>query len=280
MLSKPRRTPKAPNRFPRPGGCGMKFEQGDYIGGDECGRGSWAGPMVVCMAAIKPGRVDGVRDSKTIPRERIPELARALMDACISYKVVMLSAKFIDDHGLEKAWNKGMCEALAAIRKECDYDAIIDGYALPTEGDRVTAFPKADTMVYQVSAASIIAKSHQMNEMATADRNYPQYEFCNSMGYGTKRHMELLKKYGPCPIHRQSFRPVASPDDPFDREGLKFTPQAAAGMLSKLEGFENSTFAGLWEKQFITDCKGKLNTGKGLSSRDMFFLRGISTRHR
>lgn len=258
----------------------MSFEQGDYIGIDECGRGCVAGAMVVCAAAIRPGVVDGVRDSKKIARERIPELARALMDACESYKVVMLSAKFIDDHGLEKAWNKGVCEALAAIRVECDYDAIIDGTALPTEGDRVTAFPKADELVYQVSAASIIAKSYQLAEMATADRNFPNYGFANHNGYLTKEHMAALKKYGPCPIHRQSFRPVASPDDPFDREGLKFTPAAAEGMLKKLEGFDSSPFAGLWEKQFIADCKGKINSGKGLSTRDMFFLRGVSTRHR
>jgi ribonuclease HII len=262
-------------RFPRPGGLAPSRHSllpGNYIGVDEAGRGCLAGPMVICAAAIKPGVVDGVRDSKTLPRERIPLIARELEKNVVAYKLAVMSAKYIDEKGINAAWDVGTSAVIEEIQKECDWPVVVDGDRLPSKGQNITAFPKADASVYQVSAAGIIAKAKQLEAIAEYNYRYPKYEFSSHAGYGTKRHLELLKEYGPSPVHRMSFRPVSADLD--RKEGMKFSPMAARQMIGDIHRAQDGRES-MWEQTFVTTLSSKLESGKVLGPRDMLLLRMI-----
>jgi ribonuclease HII len=273
---------KAPTRFPRPGGGSrIQIEPGDYIGVDEAGRGCLAGSLIIGAVAIKTGAVANVKDSKKIKREFIPRLALEITAKATAYKIVVMTPKYIDEHGIDGAWDKGVSEAIEAIQKECDWHVVIDGNCLPSRGKNLSAFPKADDLVYQVSAASIIAKAKQLELMVAADIQYPGYGFASHNGYGTRAHEEALKKLGPCPIHRKSFRMVTNPEHPLTtKEEMKFSENKVEAMLGVVESLSNNRYAGLWERQFISDVGERLRAGKQLSSRDMFFFNAISRRRR
>ena len=271
------RTRRAPNPYPRPHSFPHRtLEPGDYIGVDEVARGSLAGPLVICACAIKTGIIEGVRDSKKISRTVIPLLAANLKQAALFYKIALMSPKYIDDNGIDKAWDVGMSAAIEEIQKECDWPVVIDGIQLPHGGKNLTAFPKADDSVYQVSAASIIAKAKQLELMEEADRKYPQYDFRSNAGYGVKVHIEALKKYGPCPIHRKCYHGVVTRDTP--REELAFSKDRAEGLTARLVNIDSNPYASDWEKNFVSDARSRLGAGKVLSSRQMFFLNAIARR--
>lgn len=273
------RPKRAPNPYPRPHSFPRRtLEPGNYIGADECGYGALCGPVVICSAAIKPGLIDGVRDSKKLSRAVIPLLANNLKSAAVVYKLVLMSPKYIDDNGLDKAWDVGMSAAIEEIQKECDWPVVIDGAKLPSGGKNLTAFPKADESVYQVSAASIIAKAKQLEIMADLDRRFPQYGLADCAGYGTKKHIEALKKYGPCPEHRKSFLGVISRETP--REELEYSEGRAKSLTERLGRLDDNPYASEWEKQFVRDVRVRMEAGKALSTRQMFFLNAIARRRR
>lgn len=279
-IRRPRRTKKAPGRFPRPGIPLVRLEPGDYIGMDEVGTGAWAGPICVAAVAIKPNKVPGVRDSKTVKEDLRYELAEAIKQHAIAWKVVLVQPATVDKMGLDFAWDKAMCEAIKAIREECDWKIIIDGDKLPTQGMEIEAFPKADRFVYQVSAASLVAKAHRDNIMLAAAQQYPGYLFEKNKGYGTRAHILGLKKLGACPIHRKSLRPVKDPNRPLPKEELVFNRDTALKFVDSLKDIDNNPFASDWEKGFAKNMSNLLDRGVELSPRRMFFLQAISRRRR
>lgn len=273
------RTKKAPPRFPRPGGMSTEIV-GDVIGADEVGQGSLAGPLVVAAVAIHRDIVQGIRDSKLVKEELRYGLADEIKEKAVAWKVVEMSHTYIDEHGMDASWDKAMCTVLDEIRKEVDLPAIIDGKRLPTTGHDVRCFPRADMHVYQVGAASLVAKAHRDRIMLRMAEKYPVYGWDKNKGYGTKLHLQALQRYGPCDFHRKSFRPVKNPDKPIPRQELEFDKGKAQEMLQGVDGIEKNPFASDWEKQFIRDMEIKVNRGVRLSPRQMWFLQAVSRRRR
>lgn len=283
MSKRPRRTKKAPNPFPRPGKGlksfpGGKKIVGDYIGVDEVGNGALAGPLVVAAVAITQDAIAGVRDSKTIAEPRRYELAELIKSAALCWKIVLITPQYIDNHGHDEGWDKGTSEVIKEIRTECDWEIILDGSVLPSGGINLTAIPKADSHVYQVAAASIVAKAYRDTLMIQASQQYPQYGFEKHKGYGTKDHLNALKKFGPCDIHRKTLKIVKNPNRKSKKEELDFTKDKAEGLIDGLSDLDSNKFASDWEKGFVKDVSAIVQNGKKLSSRQMFFLNAVHRR--
>ena len=181
----------------------------NIIGGiDEAGRGPLAGP-VTAAAVILPADVEelpGVFDSKQLKESEREELFAALYAVPgIKISVASASAEEIDRLNILRATHEAMRRAVAGLT-EADF-VLVDGlpvqFLLPSKN-----IIKGDAKCASIAAASIIAKVTRDHEMEKLDELYPEYGFARHKGYGTAEHLEALKKYGPLPIHRKSFRPV------------------------------------------------------------------------
>ncbi len=184
-----------------------------YIAGiDEVGRGPLAGP-VVAAAVILPAKikrtpwVDGVRDSKllsSIQRERLFEQIKGIS---ISYGVGMISSQQIDIQGIAKATRLAMKQAVEQLVPKPDF-LLIDYVKLPEVQIHQKGVIEGDSTCFSIACASIIAKVTRDRLMVELDSLYPGYGLASHKGYGTKEHIDCLKRLGPCPIHRRSFQPV------------------------------------------------------------------------
>jgi len=181
--------------------------------GDEVGRGALAGPLVV-GAVILSTPIDGVCDSKILSRKQRTSLSKIIIQKADAHSLGWVSSKEIDRLGLTKAIRLAITRALkqiGAYSKPTVVDKIIiDGnYNFLSEDKRSRAIIKADVTVASVSAASIIAKVARDDWMINiASKRYPVYMFDHHVGYGTKKHLNALDKYGPCTIHRLNFKPI------------------------------------------------------------------------
>jgi ribonuclease HII len=181
-----------------------------FIAGvDEAGRGPLAGP-VVAAAVILPrsGELPGVFDSKQLSdcdRRKLRDELLALPECY--HCVVEVSASIIDQINILNATHQAMRQAVLNLQKQADF-VLVDG--LPVKGFAVPCrnLVKGDARSASIAAASILAKVHRDELMEEYDKLYPGYGFASHMGYGTPGHLEALKKLGPCPIHRMTFRPV------------------------------------------------------------------------
>ncbi len=177
-------------------------------GVDEAGRGPLAGPVVAAAVVFKPGEVpDGIRDSKELSPKRREELFSRICEKAVATGLGIVSEKVIDRINILRGTHQAMRRAIASLNLKPDL-SMIDGMRVPgvnwlqkpiVDGDRVSA---------SIAAASIIAKVTRDRMMIAQDRVYPQYGFASHKGYGTRAHVAALEKYGPCKIHRFSFRPV------------------------------------------------------------------------
>ncbi len=182
-----------------------------YLAGvDEAGRGPLAGP-VVAAAVILPAnpRIYGLRDSKVVPREQREALFFEIQQAALAYAVVEISHEEIDRINILQASLKAMREAVALLEVKPNL-VLVDGNKKPGCGFAETAIIDGDALSASIMAASILAKVTRDHIMTDEHEKYPQYGFNEHKGYGAPVHMEALKKYGPCPIHRRSFEPVRS----------------------------------------------------------------------
>jgi len=168
---------------------------------DEAGRGPIAGPLVMA-GVILHAPVRGLGDSKQLT-EKKREALFALIVENASFHLVRFSARQIDDDGISVCLAKGLREIMAAMG-EADY--LFDGNAaFGVSGLRTQV--KADADVPEVSAASILAKVTRDREMVAMAERYPEYGFEKHKGYGSsKAHIEAIRRYGYCDIHRRSFR--------------------------------------------------------------------------
>ena len=185
------------------------------VGIDEVGRGPLAGPVAAGAVAFTKGCtvVEGVRDSKTLSMKQKNSLYDQIKNTVYGYGVGMVSEKEIDSLGIQQAVLKTMILALRRVEKmigkRADY-LIIDGANVELIDEYpVMKMSKGDQYHYSISCASILAKVDRDNLMIKYSREYPMYGFDRNMGYGTKEHLDALKKYGICDIHRRSFKPVA-----------------------------------------------------------------------
>lgn len=178
------------------------------VGIDEVGRGCWAGPLVA-GAVILAKPIPGLKDSKKLSKKQRESLAAEIKLHAQAIGLGWVEPQEIDAIGLTEAVRLAMRRAVEEVKIAYD-EIIIDGNINYLAYDaRARAIVKADDLVPSVSAASILAKVARDDWMATEAHNlFPEYEFGSHVGYGTKRHIELLKLHGVSSLHRKSYKPI------------------------------------------------------------------------
>lgn len=179
-------------------------------GVDEAGRGPLAGPVSVA-AVILPHDLclPKLNDSKKLSAKVREELFDEIQAKAIAVGTALIDAQTIDRVNIYQATINGMYEAIFSLQPE-PQEVLIDAVPLENLPMASQSIIKGDAKSASIAAASIIAKVTRDRLMDEYDKIYPQYGFAQHKGYGTAQHIEALKKYGPCPIHRRSFEPVRS----------------------------------------------------------------------
>ena len=177
-------------------------------GVDEAGRGPLAGP-VVAAAVVLPQQIDfpGLDDSKKLSPQKREILYDLIAKQAFAVGVGRVDHQEIDRINILQASLKAMREALAALKIRPDR-VLVDGSHTPNSPFPEVAISGGDAQSLSIAAASVIAKVTRDRIMVELDRDFPQYGFAKHKGYGSPEHLRALRKYGPCPIHRRSFRTV------------------------------------------------------------------------
>jgi len=191
------------------------FSQGYKIIGalDEAGRGPLAGPVVAACVIFNANisinnDLIRVNDSKKLSGKIREALFELIKQNFIEVGVGICDHKTIDRINILQATFLAMKKAISSIKSKPDF-VIIDGSAkLPNFSTPQRAYIKGDERLFTIAAASIIAKVTRDRIMQEMDKLYPNYGFSRHKGYGTEFHLEKLKQYGPCAIHRLSFNKV------------------------------------------------------------------------
>lgn len=183
------------------------------VGVDEAGRGPLAGPVVAAACIFPRAYINKeINDSKQLSEKKREELFDIIRENAVAYGVGIVSAEEIDTLNIYEATKKAMREAIANLKHE--FDLILTD-AMPLKGYDVEVIPiiKGDAKALPIAAASIIAKVTRDRMMKELGEKYPEYGFEIHKGYGTKKHMDALKKFGPIKgVHRYSYKPVAKID--------------------------------------------------------------------
>jgi len=180
------------------------------IGVDEAGRGCLAGPVVSASVAIYDDQViDGVRDSKLLSPKKRDDLYDVIQDESLSFSIASIDNGVIDQKNILVATLQSMKESIDAIEIDVD-EILIDGPHTPIMGNERDSIIRGviggDKLFHCVSAASIIAKVYRDKFMIELHQKYPQYNFQKNKGYPTKDHIQAIRKLGPSPYHRMSFK--------------------------------------------------------------------------
>jgi ribonuclease HII len=182
---------------------------GDHIvcGVDEAGRGPWAGPVVAAAVVLNAANIpEGLNDSKKLNEKKREVLFDAII-AVARVGVGIVSAARIDEINILQA----TFEAMGLAVDELDplpTLALVDGNRAPPLACQVQTLVGGDATSLSIAAASIIAKVTRDRMMQNLHKTYPAYGFDAHKGYGTAMHAAALAKYGPCPEHRKSFKPI------------------------------------------------------------------------
>jgi ribonuclease HII len=181
-------------------------------GVDEAGRGPWAGPVVAAAVIIDVARIPDavlaeIDDSKVLAADRRERIFDQLT-ACATIAVGQADVLEIDVFNIRQATLLAMRRAVEALETPPTV-ALVDGRDLPALGCEARALVGGDGASLSIAAASIVAKVTRDRIMQSLDRVHPGYGWSTNMGYGTKQHWDALQRFGPCPLHRRSFRPVS-----------------------------------------------------------------------
>ncbi len=182
-------------------------------GVDEAGRGPLSGPVVAAACILPTGAIiEGLDDSKKLSPKKREALFDVITKTAISYSIASASVEEIDQMNILNATLLAMRRAIEGLSVKPDF-ALIDGninrdFPLPAK-----AVIKGDSLSTSIAAASILAKVTRDRLCIEDDRAYPQYEFAKHKGYGTARHMALIREHGPSPLHRKSFLGFLNKDD-------------------------------------------------------------------
>lgn len=179
----------------------------NYICGiDEAGRGPLAGPVVVASVIMpKESMIEGVNDSKKVSEKKREELYDKIIEEAISYGVGIIDHNKIDEINILNATKLGLTTSLQELKVKPNLILVDALNKIDTLGIPYKAIIKGDALCYSISCASIIAKVTRDRIMRQWDEIYPMYGFINHKGYGTATHIQAIKEYGLCPIHRRSF---------------------------------------------------------------------------
>ena len=194
--------------------CTLRYEKNAWASGavmvagvDEVGRGSLFGPVVAAAVILERGyRVRGLRDSKLLLPERRELLAPRIREHAVAWSVAAVDAARIDQINIYQASRLAMREAVMRLAPAADHllvDAVCLDCALPQR-----AIIHGDALSVSIAAASILAKVERDRMMCEWDAVFPEYGLASHKGYSTPQHLAALEKYGPTPLHRQSFAPV------------------------------------------------------------------------
>lgn len=177
---------------------------------DEAGRGPLAGPVVAAAVVLKENTaIDGLRDSKKVPAKERAFLRGLIQATALDIGIGVVGPEEVDRLNVLGATRLAMSIAIEQLAIEPDL-LIIDAIAIPSIPIRQHSPVKAESISASVAAASIIAKETRDTIMLEYHERYPAYNFRKHKGYATREHLEMLERYGPCPIHRKSFARVRS----------------------------------------------------------------------
>ena len=194
----------------------MKQDQFDWpaagvelvAGVDEVGRGPLCGPVIAAAVILDPARpIAGLNDSKKLTARQREALFDIICHQALAWSLGRAEVAEIDELNILHATMLAMQRAVVGLSVQPDL-AYIDGNRCPTLPCRAEAVVKGDSRVPEIAAASIIAKVTRDREMVVMDQQWPGYGIAGHKGYPTAAHMAALKKLGPAPIHRRSFKPV------------------------------------------------------------------------
>jgi len=177
------------------------------IGVDECGYGALCSSVVAAAVHIPEGfDVSGINDSKKLSKKNRENLSEKITSCC-PYSIGMMSEKVIDSVNILEANKLAMKQAILNLTS-ADF-VLIDGKSIPS-GLNICAKSviKGDSLSVSIGAASVIAKVFRDNLMDILHEEFPMYGWNRNKGYGTKEHIEAIKKYRPCKYHRKTFRRV------------------------------------------------------------------------
>jgi ribonuclease HII len=185
------------------------MEIGEIICGvDEAGRGPLAGPVVAAAVILdKKRRINGLNDSKQLTEERRDILAIRIRERAIAWGIGVATVEEIDTVNIRQANFLAMRRAFDQLGVKPTH-VLVDGNDPPPIPCRITCIIGGDALETCISAASILAKTHRDAIMVEMCARYPGYGFSQHKGYSVAAHLDALKRLGPSPIHRRSFRPV------------------------------------------------------------------------
>ena len=174
-------------------------------GVDEAGRGPLAGPVCAAAVILPPGfSTDGLDDSKKLSAARRDALFDRIMEQAICYGIAFSDVPEIETHNILGATFLAMRRAVAQLSPAPEL-ALVDGNRDPGLSCRSRCVVGGDGLCASIAAASVLAKVTRDRYMCRLAEQYPEYGFDGHKGYGTRRHYEALRLYGPCPAHRPSF---------------------------------------------------------------------------
>lgn len=177
-------------------------------GVDEVGRGPLVGAVVTAAVILDPNNpIEGLADSKKLSEKKRLALAEEIKAKALSWSLGRAEPAEIDAVNILNATMLAMQRAVAGLHIQPDF-VLVDGNRIPQLSMPAQAIVKGDSLVAEISAASILAKVARDQEMDELDQRYPNYGFAQHKGYPTKLHFEKLAELGATPYHRKSFAPV------------------------------------------------------------------------
>ena len=176
-------------------------------GCDEVGRGCLAGPVVAAAVVIGPKfKPKFINDSKKLTQKQRLELDSYIKDHCLSFSVAQVEVEVIDQHNILNASIHAMHRALDGLSTQPEL-ILVDGNRFhPYNYIPHECIIKGDEKLLSIAAASILAKNYRDALMVKLHEEFPSYGWDHNVGYATKQHQEALRKFGPTPYHRKSFR--------------------------------------------------------------------------
>lgn len=189
----------------------MDPRQGLLVCGvDEAGRGPLAGPVfAACVILREQDPIDGLADSKALTAQKREKLAVEIRNRAAAWAIASASVEEIDRINILRASLLAMKRALEQLTLE-PHEVLVDGLHCPEVRFASRAIVDGDSLVAEISAASILAKTARDARMQELHSLYPDYGFDRHKGYPTREHLAALRRFGVSPIHRRSFAPVRS----------------------------------------------------------------------
>ena len=173
---------------------------------DEAGRGPLAGPVVVGLVIMKSDSfIVGINNSKKVSEKKRVILYEKIIEEAVDWSVGIVDQKEIDEINILNATKKALKKAIMDLNVKPERIVVDALENIDTCGIPYTSIIKGDAKIYSISAASIIAKVTRDRIMKEYDEVYPEYGFSGHKGYGTAKHIQAIKEFGPCALHRQSF---------------------------------------------------------------------------